>query len=197
LTFLNNLNRGLVLIYGSAATGKTTWGLQKSLEISKKGKVLFLDTENTFSTERIKQMDKNYIKYLDNIFIVKPKSFDELNKKIEMFKEISNKFDLIVLDSFGMFYRLDLKKRGHIETNKIAVKILRNLRNIAERIPVIITNQVYDKGEGKQVLGGKMIQNFSDYIIELETNPRLIKILKPELKNIEFNITNEGFVISS
>ena len=33
--------------------------------------------------------------------------------------------------------------------------------------------------------------------IELETNPRLIKILKPELKNIEFNITKEGFVISS
>ena len=114
-----------------------------------------------------------------------------------MFEEISNKFDLIVLDSFGIFYRLDLKKRGHIETNEIAVKILRNLRHIAERIPVIITNQVYDNEEGKQVLGGKMIQNFSDYIIELETNPRLIKILKPELKNIEFNITKEGFVISS
>ena len=92
MNFFNNLNEGLSLIYGSSATGKTTLGLQKTLEISRKNKVLFLDTENTFSTERLNQMDSNYKDYLDNILIITPKNFIELETTIKKIKKISNKF---------------------------------------------------------------------------------------------------------
>tara|TARA_Y100000310_G_C20696023_1_gene825807 strand:- start:2071 stop:2670 length:600 start_codon:yes stop_codon:yes gene_type:complete len=197
MEFFDKLSKGIILIYGSAATGKTTFGLQKSLEISKKGKVLFLDTENTFSLERIKQMDENYEEHIDNILIVKPKSFEDLNKKVKLFEELNDRFDLVVLDSFGIFYRLDLQKRGYIEANDLAVDVLRKLRHIAEKVPVIITNQVYEDEAGKHALGGKMIQNFSDYILELQTNPKIIDMKKPVKEKLKFEIINRGLVISS
>ena len=197
MEFFDKLSKGIILIYGSAATGKTTFGLQKSLEISKKGKVLFLDTENTFSLERIKQMDENYEEHIDNILIVKPKSFEDLNKKVKLFEELNDRFDLVVLDSFGICYRLDLQKRGYIEANDLAVDVLRKLRHIAEKVPVIITNQVYEDEAGKHALGGKMIQNFSDYILELQTNPKIIDMKKPVKEKLKFEIINRGLVISS
>jgi len=197
LVFFDKLNIGVILVYGAAATGKTTFGLQRALESSKKGKVLFLDAENTFSLERLGQMEKNNEHCLDNILVVKPKSFESLDKQISLFEKISDKFNILILDSFGIFYRLDLKKRGHIETNNIAVNILRKLKHISKKIPVIIINQVYDSEDGRKVLGGKMVRNFSDYIFELQKEPRLIKIEKPAQETLNFKIVNKGLIISS
>jgi len=197
MDFFDNLNRGINLVYGPAATGKTTLGLQKTLEFSKKHKVLFFDAENTFSTERLKQMDKAYESCLGNIFIIKPKTFTELNHSVEKIKKISQKFKFIVLDSFGVYYRLDLQKNGHIKTNELAVDLLRKLRNISKKTPVLIMNQIYETKNGKNALGGKMIQNFCDKIIELEIDPRKIKIIKPKNYEFEFKITNKGIEIIS
>ena len=50
---------GLCLIYGPSASGKSTLAMQTSLEFAKKGKVLFFDTEKSFSIDRIKLMDSD------------------------------------------------------------------------------------------------------------------------------------------
>ncbi len=197
VNFLKNLDEGIVLIYGGAATGKTTLCLQHSLKKSETGKVLFLDTENTFSLERLSQMNEDYKKQLDKILVVKPKSFDELEKRVKIFEKISDNFSLLILDSFGIYYRFDLQKRGYIEANNVAVSILRKLKHISKRIPVIITNQVYEDETGKKSLGGKMIQNFSDYILELQNDPCEIILKKPERKKSDFKIIDEGLVTFS
>ena len=134
---------------------------------------------------------------MGNILIVKPKSFEELNKKIEIFEKISNKFNMIILDSFGIFYRLHLQERGHSEANEIAIKILRKLKHISGKIPVIMTNQVYENSEGRHVLGGKMIRNFSDFILELNLKPRVIHIKKPNTERFNLKIENKGLIFSS
>ncbi len=195
--FLKKLEKGIVLIYGGAAAGKTTLCLQHSLKKSERGKVLFLDTENTFSLERLSQMDKSYKLCLDNILVVRPKSLDELKKRVETFEKISDTFNLLILDSFGIYYRLDLQKRGYIEANNAAVDILRKLRHISRKIPVIMTNQVYEDESGKKSLGGKMIQNFSDYILELQNDPKIMKLKKPEMEESNFKIVDGGLITFS
>ena len=195
--FLDSLEKGIVLVYGGAATGKTTLCLQHSLKKSEIGKVLFLDTENTFSLERLNQMNENYKLHLDKILVVKPKGLDELEKRVEVFEKVSDNFNLVILDSFGMYYRLDLQKRGYIEANNIAVSILRKLRHISERIPVIITNQIYEDESGRKSLGGKMVQNFSDYILELQNDPKEIKMRKPDGKKSNFKIVDKGLITFS
>ena len=90
--------RGLTLVYGPSASGKSTLAMQSSLEFAKKGKVLFFDTEKSFSIDRIKLMQSHYNKLLENIIIVPITSFDEQIiklKNIEKLVKIGN-FDYII-----------------------------------------------------------------------------------------------------
>ena len=101
-----NLIKGINLAYGESATGKTTLALQESLKEAKENrKIAFIDTENSFSIERIKQMNDNYNELIKKIFLFQPKSFVEQH---ELIKKIG-KFDLIVVDTIGNHYRIDLK----------------------------------------------------------------------------------------
>lgn len=192
--FLGKIDSGIILVYGAGATGKTTFGLQCCLEENFEKKILFLDTENSFSLDRIKQIKLDYNKYLENIFVININSFEELDKKLEFFETISNRFSLVILDTFGIYYRLKLQKEGYSVANDFAVRILRKLKHISKEIPVLLLNQVYGNEDGNISLGGQMIKNFSDYIFEFEKEPRKIKMVKPLEKEFLFNIENKGIV---
>lgn len=193
----NEIN-GLILVYGPAASGKSTLAMQSSLEVAKQGRVLFIDTERSFSIERIKLMDRDYEQLLKNIVIMGIKDFnDQFDKltNIENFVE-GGKFDFIVVDSFGFFYRHELHKGEYAEVNEKAVLMLRNLKHLAKKgFSVLVTNQVYsspNENEDIKVIGGNMIRNFSDSIIELCVEPRQLKISKPFEREININIDNSG-----
>ena len=101
-----NLIKGINLVYGESATGKTTLVMQEALKEAKENKkIAFIDTENSFSIERIKQMDNNYSELIKKIFLFKPKNFLEQH---ELIKKLS-KFDMIVIDTIGNHYRIDVK----------------------------------------------------------------------------------------
>ncbi len=193
MDFLGEIGKGIVLVYGESATGKSTFGLQSALDVFREKKVLFLDCDKSFSLERLKQMDSDYSAFLDNLLVVELKDLYELDSKLEHFEKMVDKFDLVVLDNIGLYYRLDLKK-DYTEANRVIVQILRKLRHMSEDIPVILISQIYDGEEGTKVLGGKMIQNFSDYILELSKDPRKAKMIKPDEKEFLFKIENKGLV---
>jgi len=48
MDFFDGAKKGITLVYGESATGKTTFGLQSSLTFAKDGKVLFLDCDGSF-----------------------------------------------------------------------------------------------------------------------------------------------------
>jgi RecA/RadA recombinase len=193
MDFLGEIGKGIILVYGESATGKSTFGLQSSLNVAKEGKVLFLDCDGSFSLDRIKKMDSECSSYLDRFLVVNLKDLLELDSKLEQFEKMVDKFDLVVLDNIGLYYRLGLKE-NYVVTNSIIVRILRKLRHMSEEIPVIIISQVYEMDEGKKVLGGKMIQNFSDYVVELSKEPRKFKLMKPEEKEFLFKLEDKGLV---
>ncbi len=164
----------ITTIYGPSGTGKTNMCILAAVsQAIKEKKVIFVDTEGGFSTERIKQITKNkedYEKVLQNIILLKPVSFMEQKKAFEqLLKEIrkeNNNIGLIIIDGITMLYRLELgdpqgneeenkeynkeqKERERIEkiqsTNRELAKQLRILAEIArnKNIPIIVTNQVY------------------------------------------------------
>ena len=188
------------MVYGPAATGKTTLCMQLSIEKAKSEKVLFIDTEGGFSIDRLKQMKGDFEKELANILVFRAKSFDGQIKFLDNIEEVAKNgdFGLIIIDTIGMHYRKALQEGDYIAVNKKLLSNLRRLTHVAENlnIPVIMTNQVYSNMEGEQKhLGGKMVLGFAKFLVELKKDPRMAVILKPEKKEYFFEIKNEGLVL--
>jgi RecA/RadA recombinase len=202
--FGNNLDSclkgpvGLILMYGPSASGKSTFAMQSSLEFAKKGRVLFLDTEKSFAIDRIKLMNPDYEKLLENIMVINIKNFEDQATKLRDIEKLvkGGKFGYVVVDSFGNFYRHALHSHEYPDVNEKAVSMLRNLKHVVEMgVPVLITNQVYETKEGGvRAIGGTMIRNFSNTILELGLEPRQILVHKPNEEKLDFKIDNLGLV---
>jgi len=192
--FLEELKNEISLVYGPAASGKTTLVLMFAVETAKKGKVVFLDTEGGFSAERVKQMkcDK-----MENILVLRAFSFDEQSEKVKKMREMAEKVSLVIVDTLSMHYRMELKK-DHYRANKRLAYQLDVLKKISEKIPVIITSQVStdpETGEFK-VVGGNMVYKYGDKVISLEKEPeRKVCLVKPCEKSCCFEICDPGLKI--
>lgn len=212
----------ITTIYGPGGSGKTNLCLLAIVSRASKGeKVILIDTEGGFSSERVSQLvDKNkelLEKTLQNIFILKPTSFEEQEQAFEtLLKQIkTGNISLIVVDSIAMLYRLELgdaiksQESEQIQAvNRKLANQLRILNEIARKqnIPVLVTNQVYssftkseDEVTEKQVsmVGGDLLKYWSKCIIELKNqNGKRKLILKkhralPE-KELAFEIYDFG-----
>ena len=190
------------IIYGPAASGKTTLAMLAAIEQSRKGKkIIFIDTEKGFSVERLKQLcPDDFENVLYNIMIFRVNSFAEQAEKVSKIKELvkTGKIALVVVDTIGIYYRLKLKEDAY-KANKAIDLQLSTLASIArEGIPVILTEQVYDNLNGQIALvGGEMLKNWSKCLIELEkdNSKRRIVIRKPEEhkgQKQEFEIKEKG-----
>src|SRR3989338_4461812 len=103
-------NGEITMIYGPHASGKTTICLLISSLLSTLGKkVIYIDTEKSFSVERIAQLHKeNCMEALKNILILKADDFDK--QHIFTKKLLKENFDLLVIDSLTNNYRQCDKK---------------------------------------------------------------------------------------
>ena len=212
----------ITTIYGPPASGKTNLCLLASVSQAKKGnKVMYIDTEGGFSTDRVKQLaGEDHKDVLKNLFLLKPVSFDEQKKAFSsLLKEIKEKgkINLIIVDGMTMLYRLELaeanKEKNENKVREINSELARQLRILAEisrikNIPIIVTNQVYSEfltdeefraGKERRVsmVGGDILKYWSKCLIELKLDrgKRKIVLIKhrslPE-KELSFIITNEG-----
>ncbi len=212
----------ITTIYGPAGSGKSNFCLLAAASQAKKGgKVLFIDTEGSFSTERVKQLVKdNLERVLKNIILIKVTDF---KKQREVFKNLNKKIrkkgkiGLIVVDGMTMLYRLKLgdaiKSKDEEAIRNINRKLAKQMRVLAEisrskNIPVLVTNQVYsdflsekELKEGKErrfhMVGGDILKYWSKCIIELTKQgkgrrARLIKHRSQPEKKLDFYITNDG-----
>ena len=212
----------ITTIYGSAGTGKTNFCLLAAVSQTKKGnKIIFIDTEGGFSTERVKQMlgkeKADYEKVLKNILLLKPTNFkeqkDAFNQLLKYLKGFRKQISLIVVDGMTMLYRLDFadareKARSPnreidiSEIQKVNAELTRQMRMLAEiarkqNIPVLVTNQVYNWEQESKMVAGDILKYWSKCLIELinEKGKRTAYLRKHRsLKESSFNfqITSEG-----
>jgi DNA repair protein RadB len=213
----------ITMIAGSPGSGKTNFALLAACSQAKKGnKVIFVDTEGGFSSERVKQIvgKENLEGILENILILHCTNFEEQKKAfVQLLGTVKKeqKIGLIVVDGMAMLYRLELgdavrsgEDERIKEVNREVAKQMRALSELSrnQKIPVIITNQVYSeflseedlkkKVEKKtMIVGGDLFRYWSKCIIELknENGKKKAVLLKhrslPE-KELGFVIKNEG-----
>ena len=208
----------ITMIAGPPGCGKTNMSILVACSQAKKGnKVIFIDTENGFSSDRVKQIvGENFEEILKNILLISPSNFDEQKK---FFTTLNNhlkkeQINLIVVDGMAMLYRLELgTAREENKVKEINSEVAKQMKLLAEisrkqDIPIVITNQVYqgflseeDWKNGVEremnIVGGDLFQYWSKCIIVLKNERGKRKaILKkhrslPE-KELGFEIRNEG-----
>ncbi|MCK9567952.1 DNA repair and recombination protein RadB [Candidatus Pacearchaeota archaeon] len=208
----------ITMIAGPPGCGKTNMSILVACSQAKKGnKVIFIDTENGFSSDRVKQIiGENFEEILKNILLISPSNFDEQKK---FFTTLNNhlkkeEVSLIIVDGMAMLYRLELgTAREEDKVKEINSEVANQMKLLAEiskkqNIPVVITNQVYSGFQSEEdwkngverevnIVGGDLFQYWSKCIIQLKNERGKRKaILKkhrslPE-KELGFEIRNEG-----
>ncbi|MDO8467612.1 MAG: DNA repair and recombination protein RadB [Nanoarchaeota archaeon] len=212
----------ITMIAGPPGSGKTNFVLLAACSQARHGsKVIFIDSEGGFSSERVKQIvgAEKVDEILGNIFLLKPTNFEEQKKDFEKLLKLlkDEQVGLVVVDGMAMLYRLELadaSKSGEDEKVKeVNREVARQMKALAEiarkkNIPVLITNQVYqdfvsfeDLQKGVErttnIVGGDLMKYWSKCIIELkmEKGKRKAVLLKhrsfPE-KEMAFEIKDKG-----
>ncbi|VVB84055.1 DNA repair and recombination protein RadB [uncultured archaeon] len=210
----------ITMIAGPPGSGKTNMAILAACSQAKKGnKIIFVDTEGGFSSDRVKQIvGEGFEDILKNIFLIEPMNFLEQKKFFLTLNSQLKKeqISLIVVDGMAMLYRLELgdaRKGGDDEIREINREVARQMKLLAEiskkqNIPIIITNQVYQGFQSEEdwkkgleremnIVGGDLFQYWSKCIIQLrnEKGRRRAILLKhrslPQ-REISFEIKNDG-----
>lgn len=195
---LGDIRKGLLVIYGDAASGKTTLSLQYLLSVLESGgRVLFISTENELFIDRLSGMVSNSI-LLERMDLLVVRDYNVQNLIILSMlikPNIVNTYDLIVVDSLTALYRLasyDDRKAVNKLNMQLAI-----LSELSSTIPVIVTSQVRGEEEGFAILASSLIRYWADYIIKLEIVDRGLRRLtieKPEetYRAFELVVTRRG-----
>lgn len=189
-------------IYGPAGSGKTNIALATAIANSGR-KILYMDTEGSFSVERFRQLGGTDEKMKDIIFLEvhtwkdQHAEFQRLEKLVE-----KEKIALIIIDSLVALYRLELDQENFQAINRQLATQYSILSKITRKykIPVLVTNQVYGYKDGSdekiELTSRAVAKYWSKALVELKRterpNHRMAIIRKhrsiAEGRSIEFEI---------
>lgn len=191
-------------VYGPAGSGKTNIALAAALKCVGKKKAAYIDTEGSFSLERFTQLGGTE-KDLKNIIMINVHTWEEQQKAFVDLERLveKEKIGLIAVDSMVALYRLELDNSNFASVNKQLATQYSILSKIVRKnnIPVIVTNQIYSKGDQVEITSRTIARYWSKTLVELrktEKENHRIAILRkhrslPESKHVEFEITKDGF----
>lgn len=199
-------------VYGPAGSGKTNISMLCAVRCARDSKkVIYVDTESSFSVERLKQIAVDYANVLDNLIFLRPTNFEEQVSAFERLKEIikidSDNIGVIIIDTISMLYRLEMGKSDNVyDINRELGRQMGWLSEIAvkKNIPILMTNQVYANFEDKtkvNMVGGDILKYWSKCLLELQItemgNRRAIlrkHRSQPEGKDVTFKIVHTGIL---
>ena len=200
----------ITTFYGPSGSGKTTLVLIAAISTARSGKrVIYIDTEASFSVERLKQIaQEDFASVMKNILFLKPINFKEQQKAFDKLRHlIDDSIGLIIVDTISMLYRLEMGQTKDVyEVNKRLGMQLSYLSEITRKkhIPVLVTNQVYcsfDEKDKINMVGGDILKYGSKTLIELQCYKNSIRSLilrksrsLPEGKSFFFKLINDGIV---
>jgi DNA repair protein RadA len=166
---------GITEIYARWGTGKTQLShllAVRALVDDPKTKSIFIDSENTFKADRIKDFaEANNLKVddvMDRIMIGRALSSDHqllLVDEIESLIQKDPTYRIIVLDSLTSHFRSDYTGRGELASRQQRLnKHLHQLLKIADiyNLVVVVTNQVQSDpgtfyGNPEKPIGGNIV----------------------------------------
>jgi len=188
-------------IYGPPGSGKTNIAISSAMCC--KGKIIYIDTEGSFSLDRFRQMGGDE-KKLKNIMLIEPHSWQEQLVTVENLEKVFQKesIELVIIDSLVALYRLELSQENFPQINRQLATQYSVLSRISRehKLPILVTNQVYSQGDEVEVSSKSIARYWSKCLIELKRtdkdNHRLAILRKhrslPEGRKVEFEITQKG-----
>ncbi|VIO91435.1 Uncharacterized protein BM_BM10860 [Brugia malayi] len=198
-------SQAITEVFGEFRTGKTQLShtlcvmCQIASETSnfKGGKVIYIDTENTFRPDRLRQINERFKMdqeaMLDNILYARAYTSDHQMELLDFvaakFHEELGIFKLLIVDSIMALFRVDYSGRGELaERQQKLAQMLSRLQKIAEEynVAVFITNQMTaDPGAGmtfqadpKKPVGGHILAHASTTRIMLKKGRGETRIAK-------------------
>lgn len=198
------------LIYGEAETGKTSLAIQCAVNCARRGfRSLFIDTDGTFSYERLSQIaEYDFEKISPFMIIMRPTTFQEQSRATDQLeKVITNKFGLIVVDTVTSLYRVELNDmKETYAANRELNRQLAVLTQIAKTcgVAVLVISQVRNVPFGETVemkpVATRVLNYWSDIVLDMKQTgqTRVIKVLRekhPKIKGTGFvyiRIENAG-----
>ncbi len=180
-------------VYGEAAAGKTTFGLQfvRSMCRQEWG-TIYINSEATSPVERLEQMTVKSFDDLNSLVkIFLPRGFSEQGALIDdLDLYIREDTRLVVVDTLTKHYRLALEDKktnyaNHRELNRQAgvLKGLAKQRDVA----VLVLNQVTSRpqsSEDFEPVAGNILDYWSDYVIKMNVGKtpgeRIVRRILPE-----------------
>jgi RecA/RadA recombinase len=187
---------GVSLIYGEAETGKSSLAIQCAVNCARRGyKSLFIDTDGTFSSERLSQIaEYDYEKISPFIITIKPTTFQEQVKTFDnLEKIITKKFRLIVVDTITSLYRVEPEEpREAYASNRELNRQMAVLTQIAETcgVAALVVSQVrsvpFGEGVDVQPVATRVLNYWSDVVLDLRQTgqTRVIKVLREKHSKI-------------
>ena len=178
----------VTLIYGEPETGKTTLAIQCAVSCALQNyKTLFVDCDNTFSTERLSQLSADkFDQVAEQVILIKPKDFHEQMAVIDRIQDYTEKnFGLIVIDTFTSLYGAKVAESSGkaFSVNRELNRQLAILAQTAKirKIPVIIVSQVRSVFDDPNVsvapVANRVLKFWADTIIAMKPTgyPQIIK----------------------
>lgn len=212
---------GITECFGSYGSGKTALANQlaiNALDINEEGDptayTVWVDSENTFRPERIKQICDNNgldpMKILRNIKVVRAFNSDHQMMCVEKVEDLIQKdelkVNLLVIDSLMTHFRSEFIGRGTLANRQQKInKHMHTMMKIADQynLCVYVTNQVMAKpdtffGDPTQAIGGNIVGHNSATRLYLRRGKKSTRVAKlvdsPYLPDGEciFQICDEG-----
>lgn len=204
-------------VYGQFGSGKTQLShltVVRALIENKDNKAIFIDTENTFRDDRIRDFaEANNLdpeEALDRILVSRAYNSDHqmlLVDEVEKMLQEDNTFRIIVVDSLTSHFRSEFIGRGTLATRQQKLnKHMHQLLKLADlyNLVVIVTNQVMAKpdqfyGDPTTPIGGHIVGHNSTFRIYMRPGKAgsvYAKLMdSPNLPNADCNfyIKKEGF----
>ena len=189
------------LVYGEAETGKTSLAVQCAVNCARRGiKSLFIDTDGTFSYERLSQIaEYDYTKISPLMIIIRPTTFQEQSKAIDQLeKVITNKFGLIIVDTVTSLYRVEFDDTEETyAANRELNRQLAVLTQIAKTcgVAVLVISQVRGVARGANIemrpVATRVLNYWSEVVLDMRQTgqTRVIKVLRekhPSIKGTGF-----------
>jgi DNA repair protein RadB len=172
----------LALIYGEAATGKTTAVMQVAISAAKLGlKVLYIDADHSFTQQRFHQIAGPSAANISELIMLSlPETFAEQRAFIELLGNyVTPRLGLVVLDSMSSLYRAEFPKAESIfNLNRDLARQVAYLSELSanHKIACLITSQVHARlsppvGDIEPV-ARRALFHFSRVILRLRNTPK-------------------------
>ncbi len=177
----------LMLVYGEPETGKSTFALQCAVQCAiQGGKILYVDCDNTFSTQRLFQIAGiHFDTVAEQIVLVKPKDFREQTALIDRIDDYTVNVSLIIIDTFTSLY--SAKAAESPKAFSINRELNRQLALLAQlvktkKIPLLMTSQVRsvigEQSNSVRPVANRVLKFWADTILFLKPTelPQTIKV---------------------